>query len=281
MTHDLTVPTHNRVKCLPSPEACRLEFTDGRLSAIYTGGAYDQVYVVDRLGISAAAAADLYRPPVSMPPCSLAEVIDFTNEAIRARAPITDSSDAVASVTCNLCARHLKLQHLGEWTRSYNGSVDLSHNYLESLDWNVAFLHGDLYLHANFLKRVDGLPRCIFGDLDLRENVIEDWSGFGKVDKITGTIRLQAPELDKFEKILPILNVEFGRLEFSRTRFDGRAWVAIENHVRLGELDIIENILNAAGTGRTAMLRAAHAISQYCARQRDHNSGVCPTVAVP
>ena len=256
-----------------APATCRREFTDGRLSAIYTGGAYDQLYVVDRMGISASVAKDLYRPQLIAPPSTFAAVIEFTNRMIAARA---NGAQRDVGIICNICARHVKLHELGTWPEAFIGNLDLSHNHLQTLDWNLTCLRGSLHLHNNQLRDVNGLPEYIYGDLDLRNNQIDDYSGFSKVVKIAGTVRLDAPKNADFGKILPLLNVEFNRLEFSKLEFDGGAWVAIGDHRRVDELVAIENIINAAGTGRTAMLRASRAISEYQTWRRDPLSGVCP-----
>ena len=242
-----------------SPAKCLTEFTLTRHSAVYTGGHVDTVHVVDRLGISAATAADLYRQRlVTDPDTSLAEVMSYVNRMIVARG--ANPLDPV-EVVCNFSARNVNASQLGTWLSTYRGSIDLSHNHLRTLDWNLSHLQGDLLLHNNLLINVDGLPSIIDGALDLTNNEIEDYSGFAKVSKVTGTIKI--PAITDISKILPIFNVDFQRVVLARTQKRDNRWIPITDPTTVHRVDEIERIINSVGRGRVGMLRALKEMSVY------------------
>ena len=242
-----------------SPAKCLTEFTLTRHSAVYTGGHIDTVHVVDRLGISAATAADLYRQRlVTDEDTSLAEVMSYVNRMIIARGAYP--MDPI-EVVCNVSARNINVSRLGTWLATSRGCIDLSHNRLRTLDWNLSHLQGDLLLHNNLLIDVNGLPAVIDGTLDLSHNEIEDYSGFAKVSKVTGTIKI--PAITDIFKILPIFNIDFHRVVLDRIQKRGNQWVSITDPITLHRIDKIERIINSAGHGRVGMLRAMKEMSAY------------------
>lgn len=230
-----------------SPAKCLTEFALTSHSAVYTGGHVDTVHVVDRLGISAATAADLYRQRlVTNPDTSLAEVMGYINRMIAARG--ANPADPV-EVVCNFSARNVNVSQLGTWLSTYRGSIDLSH------------LQGDLLLHNNLLINVDGLPSIIDGALDSTNNEIEDYSGFAKISKVTGTIKI--PAITDISKILPIFNVDFQRVVLARTQKCDNRWIPISDPTTVHRVGEIERIINSVGHGRVGMLRALKEMSVH------------------